>query len=140
LTTQINLPAQQYNGTGSQARFLRELLVRIEAQPQIVSAGIATDMPPYSSLNTEFDVAGVAHAEHWNGHMAACSWRWFTTVGVRLLAGRLTTEADENGKRRVVVINHTMATKYFGRQNPLGQHLQLTALKTAGEPNCRSVI
>jgi hypothetical protein len=44
------------------------------------------------------------------------------------------TEADENGKRRVVVINHTMAAKYFGRQNPLGQHLQLTALKTAAEP------
>lgn len=91
-------------------------------------------MPPYSSLNTEFDVAGVTHAEHWNGHMAACSWRWFTTVGARLLAGRLTTAADENGRRHVVVINHAMASKYFGRQNPIGQHLQLTALKTAAEP------
>jgi hypothetical protein len=47
---------------------------------------------------------------------------------------RDTTEADENGKRRVVVINRTMVRKYFGSQNPIGQHLQLTALKTVAEP------
>jgi hypothetical protein len=36
LTTQINLPAQQYNSTASQARFVRELLVLIEAQPELL--------------------------------------------------------------------------------------------------------
>jgi putative ABC transport system permease protein len=66
--------------------------------------------------------------------MAACSWQLFSTLGVRLLRGRLLTEADENGKRRVVVINQSLASKYFGRRNPIGDHLQIAALKTATEP------
>jgi putative ABC transport system permease protein len=134
LTTQINLPARQYTGSAAQARFLRELLRRLEADPRVVSAGVATEIPPYSVLNTDFDVSGVPHSERWSAHMAACSWQWFSTVGSRLLAGRLPAEADENGARRVVVINQTMASQYFGRQNPIGQHLQLTALKTAADP------
>jgi predicted permease len=134
LTTRINLPARRYNSAASQARFLRELLQQLQTHRRVVSAGIATEMPPYSVLKTDFDVAGVTHSERWNAYLAGCSWQLFPTLGVRLLAGRLLTEADENGKRRVVVINHTMAAKYFGRRNPIGQHLQLTALKTAAEP------
>ncbi len=134
LTTRINLPARQYNSTASQARFLRELLRQMEAHPGVISAGVATELPPYSGLNTDFDIAGVTHSEHWTGHLAACSWRFLPTLGARLLAGRFLTESDENGKRHVVVINHVMASKYFGRRNPIGQHLQLTALKTAAEP------
>jgi predicted permease len=134
LTTQINLPAKQYASSASQARFVRELLSRVATLPQITSVAVATEVPPYSFLNTDFDVAGSTHADRWTGHMAGCSSQWFATVGARLLAGRFLTEADESGKRAVVVINHTMASKYFGAQNPIGQHLQLTALKTAPEP------
>ncbi len=134
LTTRINLPARQYNSSASQARFLRELLRQMQAHPRVASAGIATEIPPYSRSNTDFDVAGVTHSEHWNAHMTACSWQWFPTLGARLLAGRLLTESDENGKRHVAVINHTMATRYFSRRNPIGQQLQLTALKTAADP------
>jgi predicted permease len=134
LVTRINLPAGQYKTSDSQARFLRELLREMETHLGVASAGVATDLPPYSGLNTDFDIAGATHSEHWNGHMAGCSWQLFSTLGARLVAGRLLTEADENGKRHVVVINHTMAAKYFGRRDPIGQQLELTALKTAAEP------
>jgi predicted permease len=134
LVTRINLPSGPYKNTDSQVRFLRELLRQIETRPGVASAGIMTELPPYSGLNTDFDIAGATHAERWTGHMAACSWRLFPALGARLLAGRLLTERDENSKRHVVVINHTMAAKYFGRGNPIGRQLQLTALKTAAEP------
>ena len=134
LTTRINLPARQYNSAASQLRFLRELLRQMEVRPGVASAAISTELPPYSGLNTDFDIAGAAHSEHWNAHMAACSWQFFSTLGARLLAGRLLTEVDETGKRRVVVINRAMAAKYFGGRNPIGRHMQLTALKTAADP------
>jgi predicted permease len=134
LTSRLNLPAQQYSTTDAQARFLRELLHQVEADRRITSAAVSTEVPPYSALNTEFDISGTVHNERWNGHLAGCNWRLFPTLGARLLAGRLLTEADEADKRRVVVINRTMAAKYFGRRGPIGQHLLLTALKTAPEP------
>jgi putative ABC transport system permease protein len=134
LTSRINLPSRQYKTREAQVRFLHELLRQVEVDPQVVSAAVSTELPPHSALNTEFDVAGSVHNERWNGHLAGCSWRLFPTLGAHLIAGRLLTERDEIGKRPVVVINRTMATKYFGGRSPIGQRLLLTALKTAPEP------
>lgn len=134
LTSRLNLPAQQYSSTAAQVHFLSELLRQVEVDRQVISAAVSTELPPYSALNTEFDVGGTVHNEHWNGHLAACSWRLFPTLGARLITGRLLTEEDEAAKRHVVVINHAMATKYFGRRSPIGERLLLTALKTAPEP------
>ena len=138
LVTRLNLPPGPYKSTESQARFLREILQKMEAQPGVTAAGIATEQPPYSGLSSDFEIAGATHSEHWNAHMAGCSWQVFRTLGARLLAGRFLTEDDEHGKRHVVVINQARAAKYFARRNPIGQQLQLTALKTAAEPIANS--
>ena len=135
LTSRINIPTQRYRTSAAQARFLGELLRRIQGDSRVVSAAVSTELPPYTDLQTDFDIAGTAHSEHWNGYMAGCSSQWFSTLGAPLIAGRLLTAADETGKRAVVVINRTMATKYFGGRSPIGQRLLLTALKTAPEPN-----
>jgi putative ABC transport system permease protein len=66
--------------------------------------------------------------------MSPCSSQFFETLRLRPVAGRLLTAFDENGKRRVAVINQTLAAKYFGRQDPIGRQLQISALKTAPEP------
>jgi putative ABC transport system permease protein len=134
LTSRLNLPAEQYSTTAAQVRFLRELLRQVEVDRQVVSAAVSTELPPYSALNTEFDIGGAVHNEHWNGHLAGCSWRLFPTLGARLVSGRLLTQEDESAKRQVVVINRTMAAKYFGRRSPIGERLLLTALKRAPEP------
>ncbi len=123
LTTRINLPNQEYKTSEAQTTFLHELLRQMDGDRRIVSAAISTDLPPFSALNTEFDIVGSVHNEHWNGHLAGCSWQLFSTLGTHLIAGRLLTEADENGKRGLAVINRTMATKYFGGRSAIGQHV-----------------
>ena len=134
LTTRISLSSLQYRSAGSQARFLRALLNRLGADRGVVAAGISTDIPPYSVLNTKFDIPGAGHPNSWSGHIAASSSQWFATVGSRLMAGRVLTVADENARRRVVVINHTLAEKYFGARNPIGQLLHVDALNMTAEP------
>ncbi len=134
LTTGLALPPARYQTTDSQARFLRELLPRVEALPGVISAAAALDYPPNRGNSTEFDVPGMTHFEHWKGSFVPCSRQYFQTVGLRLLAGRLPTVDDENGKRKVAVINRTMARKYFSRQDPVGQPLIISALKNAPDP------
>jgi putative ABC transport system permease protein len=134
LTSRINLPNQQYNNTAAQARYVRDLLAHFAGDRRVVSAAISTDLPPYGAMNTDFDITGATHNERWNGYMAASSSQLFSTLGAHLIAGRLLSEADEAGKRRVVVINRTLALKYFGNRSPVGEHLLLAALKTAPEP------
>jgi putative ABC transport system permease protein len=134
LTTVLTLPPARYGTTDSQARFVRELLPRLEALPGVVSAAAALGYPPAGGNGTEFEVPGAAHFERWKGSFVPCSRQYFQTIGLRLLAGRLPTADDENGKRKVAVINQTMARKFFGRQDPVGQPLMISALKNAPEP------
>jgi predicted permease len=49
---------------------------------------------------------------------------YFTNVGIRLLAGRDFTDADDAGAPHVVVINESMARFYFGDRNPIGHLIQ----------------
>ena len=134
LVTGVNLPAKQYPTTDSQARFLRALLPRLGSLPGVVSAAVSLETPPLGGIGTEFDVMGATHAELWKGYMTPCSREYFQTVGLRLISGRLLTEQDESSKRRVAVINRTMAAKFFGRSNAMGRQIQLAALKSAPDP------
>lgn len=135
LITGLTLPAKQYRTADSQARFLRELLPRLERLPGVISAAGALDYPPRGGMDTDFDVPGITHSERWHGRMSPCSSQFFGTLRLRSLAGRLLTPYDENGKRKVAVINQTLAAKYFGRQDPIGRRLQISALTTAADPS-----
>ena len=47
--------------------------------------------------------------------------RFFHTMGIPLLAGRMLTDRDDDKAPRVVVINETAARQYFNPENPIGK-------------------
>jgi putative ABC transport system permease protein len=57
---------------------------------------------------------------------------FFDTIGARMLAGRPITEDDNEDTRPVAVINEAFAKKFFGNQNPVGQHFGPALVKNAG--------
>lgn len=134
LTTGLNLPAKRYPTADSQVRFVRDLLPHIENLPGVVSVAAALDLPPNGGAASDFDVAGITHSERWTGDMVPCTWQFFETLRLRVVSGRQFTSVDEDKKRKVAVINQTMAGKYFGRENPIGRQLQLSGLTTASDP------
>jgi predicted permease len=52
---------------------------------------------------------------------------YFDVLGIRLVDGRLFTEADRAGSEPVTIINETTARTYFPGRNPLGQCLKFGA-------------
>jgi putative ABC transport system permease protein len=46
---------------------------------------------------------------------------YFTTMGIPVVQGRAFTEADAGAPRGVAVVNETMARRYWGHANPVGQ-------------------
>ena len=57
---------------------------------------------------------------------------FFETVGAKVLAGRVINEDDNSSTQPVAVINTAFANKYFGNQNPIGQHFGPAPMKNAG--------
>ena len=49
--------------------------------------------------------------------------RYFSTMGVPIVAGRDFTDRDNDSSRPVVAINETMARRFFAGANPIGQRL-----------------
>ncbi|HEX3470501.1 MAG TPA: FtsX-like permease family protein, partial [Silvibacterium sp.] len=57
---------------------------------------------------------------------------FFDTIGARMLAGRAINEDDNGNTRHVTVINEAFAKKFFGNQNPIGQHFGPAPVVNAG--------
>ncbi|HEX4006297.1 MAG TPA: ABC transporter permease [Acidobacteriaceae bacterium] len=47
---------------------------------------------------------------------------FFDTIGAKMLTGRAITDDDDAATRPVAVVNEAFAKKFFGKQNPIGQH------------------
>jgi putative ABC transport system permease protein len=134
LTAQIQLPAERYKTPEQQTRFLRDLLPRLQDLPGVTAASGALAFPPFGGINTDFDVAGKTHSDTWKGDMVLCSAQFFQTIGTRLMGGRLLSEEDVAGMRKVAVVNQTFASKYFPGQSPIGRQVKLAGLEKAPTP------
>jgi len=59
---------------------------------------------------------------------------YFRTMGIPFLQGRLFTEQDVYTSPWVVIINKTLAKRFFPNENPLGKRLALGGQKNPGQP------
>jgi predicted permease len=57
---------------------------------------------------------------------------FFQLLGVNMVSGRAFTDDDNEHTRLVAVVNEAFAKRFFGNQNPIGQHLGLGDRKYAG--------
>jgi putative ABC transport system permease protein len=55
---------------------------------------------------------------------------YFKAMGIPLLRGRLFTERDTKEAQRVVVINETMAKRFFPNEDPVGKRVHVTMGQT----------
>ncbi len=111
-----------------QAALHRDALQRVSGLPGVRFAAFAWGVPltghqwarPFSvSAPT---AAGEA-APTFNAAVRSVSSDYLALLGARLHAGRFFTEHDSEEAPLVVVINETLARRYFSGKNPVGQHL-----------------
>jgi len=61
------------------------------------------------------------------------SSNFFTTTGIRLLAGRTFTTDDRSSSLRVAILNETAARGYFGAENPIGRKVNFPGQRVEDE-------
>ena len=59
---------------------------------------------------------------------------YFRTMGTRLLAGRVFSDADQAGTPAVVIINQAMARRFWPGENPIGHRIRLVGDNSTPDP------
>jgi predicted permease len=139
VTTAIILPqagggivgqSGKYAGKDIAQVFYAPLLDRLAHLPGVDSAALTTTLPlsPNFRASGSFEVIGRPKdpANKLNAAIRAVSPSFYPTLGIRLLQGRLFSEADGPQGTAAAVVNQAFVKKYFRGQNPLGQQLKVS--------------
>jgi putative ABC transport system permease protein len=129
LTMQFWLNGSKYNSSPAIASFYRALQQRIEALPGVEAASIvAAGLPLERGGNNGVRIAGPKEAEWISMDYREITPEYFRAIGMPLRQGRFFTEADSETSNRVVIVNETVARRYFADQNVLGRHLYVSGV------------
>ena len=117
-------------------QFFDEALRRVRALPGVQSAAFATRLPFSPNFN-QMNVAVPGHQTAPdqmgpNVQSAQVSADYFETLRIPLLQGRMFAATDTPDAPRVVVINQTMARRFWPNGNAIGQRVHERTL--AGKP------
>jgi putative ABC transport system permease protein len=127
----IELPPARYQGPAQQRAFFTELMGGLRSLPEVEAVG-AVSFLPMSSIGVEFDmpftVEGLqarSPSQRPTAEYRGVFPGYFEAMGIRLVAGRLLDELDGTDERRVVLINETVARRYFPDRSPIGQSVDM---------------
>ncbi|HMD96752.1 MAG TPA: ABC transporter permease [Terriglobia bacterium] len=129
LTMQMSVPQEIiYNGPPGLPRFCQDIDEHIGAIPGVISAGAVAHLPFEGNAGRGFQVEGqpAADPEHMPGasYSVACP-NYFRTMGIPILKGREFTHQDTLSSPGVIVINETMARKFWPKEDPIGRAIRL---------------
>jgi putative ABC transport system permease protein len=137
LTMKIVLPEVRYADKEQRGVFYRELIRRVETLPGVISAAVATNLPLAETGNSvEVSIEGRADPAPDRVPIVITriiSPRYFETMGIPLLKGRVFTEADksESESPSVIVVSETTARTFWPGEDVLGKQLKVGSPSTS---------
>jgi predicted permease len=129
LTAFVSLPVSKYPRGDEQAAFFGRLIERLRNLPGVSSAGVVSDMPLFGGSSTGFEIDG--RPASLPGQRPLTDYRlitpdYFTAMGIRLIKGRAFSRHDTEDAPGVVIINETMAARFFPGEDPIGKRIGLS--------------
>jgi putative ABC transport system permease protein len=124
LVVGLSLAGSSYAGDSTRsAAFWDAVLPALRTLPGVTAAA-AADAVPFGIAGTSFvDLPGQPHARDGAGYRLV-SDDYFRALGVPLLAGRATDRTDVSEGEPVVVVNATMAARFWPGESALGKRLR----------------
>jgi predicted permease len=129
-TVEVELSQVDYPKDPEQSQAARKILERLSTLPGVQSVGLTSVLPVSFNGNTTWiRIAGHPYnGEHNEVNQRDISHTFFSTIRAKLFEGRFFTEFDDSSKPRVVIINQTLAKKYFPGEDPIGKKIGDTKL------------
>jgi predicted permease len=129
-TLQLAPPSASYPRDEQRVALEHEIVSRVSALPGVKSAATTVQLPVTGNGNTIWIrfFGRPYNGEHNEVNQRDVSSGYFRALQARLVRGRYFSDADDASKPGVVIINQTLARKYFPGEDPLGKKIGDTDL------------
>ena len=129
------------DGQVSMGKFLQSAIERIEVLPGVVAAG-AINAPPLTgwSAQRNFAIPGQPlrpFGEQNTAGFHVVTPHYFQAMGIHLSRGRYFDTRYREGARGVIIVNETLARRFFPNQDPIGKGISVADL---GTPAIREIV
>jgi putative ABC transport system permease protein len=141
LTFMLTLVGPRYSGPQG-AQFFSTLTERLASVPGVNAASGIAARPFGGGMNTTFLLRGQAAA---SGNDQGCDLfgiepDYFRAMEIPLISGRFFTKQDAGTTARVAIVSQSLARRYFGDADPIGQQIQPLASTESGPPPMRTIV
>jgi putative ABC transport system permease protein len=129
LTLEYRIPRNKYPEPEQQWRFHEQVVARVQALPGVEAAAAVGAIPHSGNFGgTGFtlpDRATPPVGQEPRAQTNRVDAHYFHTLKIPVLQGRIFNEQDQLKAAPVIVINQTLARRYWPNENPLGKQVHL---------------
>jgi predicted permease len=127
LTLEMSLTGDRFQKTAGVAQLSRDGRERLRTIPGVEVSASTCCLPLEGGFGLTLDIVGRPHGKDPNNNTDGAGWMntspgYFATFHIPL-RGRDFTDRDSGAAPGVVIINETLAKKYWPKQDPIGQQV-----------------
>lgn len=128
VTAQVALSAIRYPSEDAQLLFNKKLFDALRAQPQFSGVALSNNsLLDHSIALMSFDPAALGSTDkEVSLETREISPGFFFTMGIPVLRGREFGDRDQKGAPKVVIINESMAQRFFPQQDAMGRSIKFS--------------
>jgi putative ABC transport system permease protein len=127
LVADVLLPKARYDTDEKVTRFNDQLVERIRSLPGVEAAALGSNIPfDNNEWDSSFHLTGTPPTppgDRPEAEVNVVTPDYFRLMRMPLLGGRAFTADDRAGRPRSVIIDETLAQKYFPGKDPIGQQI-----------------
>ena len=128
LTMNLTLPVAKYKDGPARAAFYQQLVQRVKSLPGVETAAAVNYLPLGGSNSSDaFLIEGLPEpppGQEFDGRYRVCTPDYFRALGISLRKGRGFTEQDKADSQPVIIVNETLANRFWPNQDPIGKRLR----------------
>jgi len=128
LSFQVSLPNPAYPEPHNRAAFFSTLIEKLEALPDVASAGMVQTLPMRGdyvlSLTFQGRPAPPPNMEP-SANYRVASPKYFDALGIPLLRGRVFNDQDTETSPQVAVVDQAFVDRHFPNENPIGHRIDI---------------
>jgi putative ABC transport system permease protein len=130
ITMNVNLPFAKYKEDNQRATFYSDLVQRVKSLPGVQSAAVVNYLPLGGANSSDaFLIEGAPEpppGQENLGRYRVCTPDYFQTMGISILKGRGFSEQDKAGSTPVIIVNDTMARRFWPNGDAVGKRLRFS--------------